>query len=343
MADRGRKSPVAVTVVARLSEQNGQGVATERDDPVMERTPGTMIAGLFRVDRSSTPLPMRSPVPLMLLVPLWMHMPSEAASSFFTPMVQLLEEGRVTLSAEGLGDHGGECVKVTVQNRSGGRVTTSIPVGWRLVSVTPEVQDLLVVREELLAVAGGASVSVVCRAFCCEASGTGPTAGERYRGGHQASEALTRVAQAIASDNHPDDAAQHAIWVLSDGHSIAGMGAMDSSRVDSLRLVVSRLSGQQPPRYSMRFAEEPGRVCSGRPEAISRALVYDVPAGTVFHAVVVDRQGRVLQVLEDHAWLEPGRHRMAFDVVVLGWPPGTYAIHAWSTDRAGVHRLPFTI
>lgn len=280
---------------------------------------------------------------LLLLVLLWQHPWMKADASSFTPLVQLLEEGRVAVSAEGLGGHDGECVKVTVQNRSGGRVTTSIPVGWRLVSVTPEVQDLLVVREELLAVAAGASVSVVCRAFCCEASGTGPAAGERYKGGHQASEALTRVAQAIASDDHPDDAAQHAIWVLSDGHSIAGMGAMDSSRADSLRLVVSRLSGQPPPRYSMRFAEEPGRVCSGRPEAISRVLLYEVPAGTEFHAVVVDRQGRVLQVLEDHAWLEPGRHRMALDVVVLGWTPGTYAIHAWSTDRAGVHRLPFTI
>jgi hypothetical protein len=286
---------------------------------------------------------MRSPVASILLVPLWLHLTMQAGASSFTPLVQLLEEGRVALEAEGLGDHGGECVKVTVKNRSGGRVTTSIPLGWRLVSVTPEVQDLLVVREEVLAVAGGASVSVVCRAFCCEAAGTGRMAGERYRGGHQASEALTTVAQAIASGDHPDDAAQHAIWVLSDGHSIAGMGAMDSSQVDSLRLVVSRLSGQPPPRYSMRFAEEPGRVCSGRPESISRALEIDVPAGTVFHAVVVDRQGRVLQVLEDHAWLEPGRHRMAFDVVVLGWPPVTYAIHAWSTDRAGVHRLPFTL
>lgn len=302
-----------------------------------------MITGPFRVVCSSTPVAMRSPVAFTLLIPLWLHPPMQAGASYFTPLVQLLEEGRVALAAEGLGDHGGECVKVTVQNRSADRVSTSIPVGWRLVSVTPEVQDLLVVREQPLAVAAGASVSVVCRAFCCEASGTGPLAGERYKGGHQASAALTAVAQAISAGEHPDDAAQHAIWVLSDGHSIAGMGAMDSSRVDSLRLAVSRLSGQPPPLYSMRFAEEPGRVCSGPPEAISRALVVDAPAGTVFHAVVVDRQGRVLQVLEEDAWLEPGRHRLAFDVVVLGWPPGNYAIHAWSTDRAGVHRLPFTL
>ena len=303
---------------------------------------GAMIAAPFRVEGPSNPFAMPSTAPLALLVPLWLH-PTIQAKASFIPLVQLLEEGRVALAAEGNGGHDGECVKVTVQNRGGGRVSTSIPVGWRLVSVNPEVQDLLVVREELVALAGGASVTVVCRAFCCEASGTGPSEGERYKGGHQASEALTAVARAIASGGHPDEAAQHAIWVLSDGHSIAGMGAMDSSRVDSLRLIVSRLSGQPPPRFSMRFADEPGRVCSGRPEAISRVLDYQAPAGTVFHAVVVDRQGRVMQVLEERALLEPGRHRMAFDVVVLGWPPGHYAIHAWSTDRAGVHRLPFIL
>jgi len=59
--------------------------------------------------------------------------------------------------------------------------------------------------------------------------------------------------------------------------------------------------------------------------------------------VVVDRQGRILQVLHDRTALDRGRHHLSFDITVLGWSPGTYAIHAWSPDRAGVHRMPFTL
>jgi hypothetical protein len=146
----------------------------------------------------------------------------------------------------------------------------------------------------VLALSGGASRTVLCRAFCCEASGSGPRAGEGYRAGHQSPPKLTAVAEAVARGEYPDDEVQHAVWVLSDGYSIASMGALDSTATDSLRLAVSRLSGQPAPLYSLRFADEPG-------------------------------------------------HRLSFDLTVLGWPPGTYAIHAWSPDRAGVHRMPFTL
>ena len=258
-------------------------------------------------------------------------------------LAEFLENRQVALSVQGTGEHQGNCVRVTVQNRTARPLRTSIPVGWVFVSNTPEVQDLLVVREEVLALSGGASRTVLCRAFCCEASGSGPRAGEGYRAGHQSPPKLTAVAEAVARGEYPDDEVQHAVWVLSDGYSIASMGALDSTATDSLRLAVSRLSGQPAPLYSLRFADEPGRVCSGRPEAINRELVYDVPAGTAFTAVVVDRRGKVVQVLHDRTLLDAGRHRLSFDLTVLGWPPGTYAIHAWSPDRAGVHRMPFTL
>ncbi len=132
-------------------------------------------------------------------------------------------------------------------------------------------------------------------------------------------------------------------WLLSDGHSIASMGAMDSSAADTLRRVVSRLSGQPPPQYSLRYLDDEGRVCSGRPETITRAMPYTVSAGTVFTAVVLDGRGRVVQVLYDRVLLGPGHYLVPLQVAVLGWPPGTYAIHAYSPDRAGVQRMPFTL
>ena len=283
-----------------------------------------------------------SPSPWLSLACCAALLPAHAAEDKAL-LAELLENRQVALSVKGTGKHQGDCVRVTVQNRTERTLHTSIPVGWVFVSNTPEVQDLLVVREEVLALSGGASRTVLCRAFCCEAAGRGPREGEGYRAGHQSTPKLTSVAEAVAHGEYPDEEVQHAVWVLSDGHSIASMGALDSTATDSLRLAVSRLSGQPVPLYSLRFADEPGRVCSGRPEAISRELIYDVPASTAFNAVVVDHRGRIIQVLHDRTLLERGRHRLSFDLVVLGWSTGTYAIHAWSSDRAGVHRMPFTL
>ncbi len=257
-------------------------------------------------------------------------------------LIELLEHRLIDVKAVGLGGHSGESVRVTVRNLSAGPLNTRIPVGWVFTSQVPVVQDLLVTREEVLAIAGGATRTVTCRAYCCEATGTGPSEGEIYRAGRPANAKLQAVAQAIARGAYTDDMAQNAVWVLSDNNDIASLGAMDSTVYDTLRLAVSRISGQPAPLYSMRYAEEEGRVCSQRPSSIRRRLRYTT-MGTAFTAVVLDRNGHVVRVLNDHTQLEPGTHTLTFDLDVNDWPPGSYSIQAHSTDRAGVHRMPFTL
>ena len=257
-------------------------------------------------------------------------------------LIELLEHRLIDVKPVGLGGHSGESVRVTVRNLSSSAVSTSIPVGWVFTSQVAEVQDLIVTREEVLAIAGGASRTVTCRAFCCEASGTGPDVGEIYRAGRPANAKLQAVAQAIARGAYTDDMAQSAVWVLSDNNDIASLGAMDSTVYDTLRLAVSRLSGQPAPLYSARYAEGEGRVCSQRPTSIHRRLRYTT-MGTAFTAVVLDRSGHVVHIFNNATPLEAGTHTLNFELDVNNWPPGTYAIHARSTDRAGVHRMPFTL
>lgn len=259
------------------------------------------------------------------------------------PLDEVLRRGAISLQVTAADEAAGGDVKALVRNTSGTTVRTTIPAGWVFTSIDEGVQDLLVVREEVLDLSAGASRTVVCRALCTQGPLRGPREGEPYRPGQWAAPGLVAVARAIAAGDYPDDLAQSAIWVMSDGYSIAGMGALDSSALDTLRLVVSRLSGQPPPRYSIRFRLEEDRVCSGIPEVVQRSFVVDTPAGARFSAVVVDRQGKVMHVLHRDTMLDRGIHRLAFEVPVLDWPPGPYAIHAWTQQDAGVHRLPFML
>ena len=258
-------------------------------------------------------------------------------------LLLLLEAGAVELEARGLGGHQGECLQVTVANRTARPVTTSIPVGWVFPSAEDPVQDLIVVREELVALAPGGSRLVTCRAFCCEAPNDPPDPGAIYRTGAPGTGELQRVAQAIASGDHPDHLAQHAIWVLSDGHDLAGMGALDGTADDTLRYAVARITGQPPPMYTVRFADDPHRACSGRPEAILRDLPVHLPSGGTVTLVVVDRVGRIVSTLLAREVFAPGDHRIPVELDVLDWPPGRYALHLHTSAEPGVHRMPFTL
>ncbi len=81
--------------------------------------------------------------------------PSFAANA--TSLVELLEQGKVKLQPVGLGGHSGDCLRVDVHNASSTAISTSIPPGWIFVSESNSVQDLLVVREEVLALQPGAN------------------------------------------------------------------------------------------------------------------------------------------------------------------------------------------
>jgi len=259
------------------------------------------------------------------------------------PFEQLLHDKRLSVQAKGTGQFSGTAIQAVVRNTSGGTIRTRIPAGWVFHSVDEGVQDLMVVRNEEFVLSAGASKTIQCRAFCIEGPLRGPEDGEQFRAGAMATPKLVSVAHAVAAGEYPDELVQSAVWAVSNGYSIAGMGALDSSANDTLRMVTSRLSGQPPPRYAMRFVEEEGRACSGRPAAILRDFALNVPAGTQFTAVVVNAAGHIVCTLEERTLLEPGRHARRFEVPVLDWPAGRYAIHAYTTNGPGVHRLPFVL
>ena len=258
-------------------------------------------------------------------------------------LLLLLEAGAVDMEARGLGGHQGECLQVTVANRTARPITTSIPVGWVFPSSEAPVQDLIVVREEMVALTPGGSRLVTCRAFCCEAPNHSPDPGATYRTGAPGTDELQRVAHAIAAGRYPDHLAQHAIWVVSDGHDLAGMGALDGTVDDTLRHALARITGLPPPTYTVRFADDPHRACSGRPEAIQRDLRVDLPSGGLVTLVVVDREGRIVRTLLAREVFAPGDHRIPVELDVLDWPPGRYALHLHTSADPGVHRMPFAL
>lgn len=256
---------------------------------------------------------------------------------------ELIKKKRIVIQAQGTGGHRGETVQAVVRNTSGGTIRASIPPGWVFHSVDEGVQDLMVVRDEEFVLASGASRTIACRAFCVQGPLRGPSDGEAYRAGGMGGKELVHVANAVAKGDYPDQLVQSALWVLSNGYFIAGMGAMDSSATDSLRLLVSRLSGQPPPLYGMHFVEEEGQVCTGRPRVIQRDFALNVFASVEFTAVVVNTKGRIVHTFETRTLLDPGHHARHFEVPVVGWPQGRYAIHAYTSNSAGVHRFPFDL
>ena len=265
------------------------------------------------------------------------------AAEAATSLLELIEAGRIELRATGLGGHSGECLRVEARNRSDRPLRTSIPAGWVFPSATEGVQDLIVVREEVIALAPQGRATVTCRAFCCEATHRGPSEGERYRQGRPAPAPLVALALAVDSGRYADDLVQSAVWVLSDGNDIGSMGAVSRTLDDTLRYRVSALSGQAVPLYSLEYAPGEGQACSQRPAVIRRTFIVEGGAPQRVTVLVRRDDGRIMEVLHDAVVLNAGATPLPLEVNVLDWPPGRYVFHVTSSAASGAHRLPFTL
>lgn len=239
----------------------------------------------------------------------------------------LLHLGRIDLQVIGTGGHAGECVEVEVINKLPSRVDLFIPAGWRFGSQDSTIQDLLVVKDEVLALAPHGRTRVTCRAFCCEASMGGPMAGTRFHSGGMASAALVKLAEQLAAGRYADAAIQQAVWAVSDEHPISAIDAGDAAATLALRQLVSGITGRPVPWYTTAFAApEEGRVFNPAPVRMTGRVEFQQRHAGILSIVVKDAAGRTIRVLDEGRDLRQGRYSIDVELTVQGWPKGQYSI-----------------
>lgn len=238
-----------------------------------------------------------------------------------------LRTGQVSLTVSGLGGHRGACVRVDAENRTAVPVRYVIPSGWRFGSQDSSLQDLLVVGEQVLALAPNGRASVTCRAFCCEASMGGPGQGSAFTEGALADSALVKLARHLASSSYGDDAAQQAVWAVSDGNPISAIDTDDAAATNALRQFVSTLTGRPVPWYTTAFAEaNEGTVFNPNATRVTGRVEFQQQHAGVLSIVVKDAEGRTIHVLDEGRDLRQGKYTIDVEVTVRNWPTGRYSI-----------------
>lgn len=243
-------------------------------------------------------------------------------------LAQALEKGLVTLQAEGLGGHAGECLQATVTNVSKRPVRVALGPGLKFQSQDSSLQDLLVVDNEEYLLAANAKHAFKLVGYCCEMFRSGPGQGSVFQLVNHPNDKLGQVATYLYKnylDKNP--MAQQAIWAVSDSADLSAV--WDRAQPEKSKKLVeflAQLTGRKVPWYRSEYAKAaPGPQMVKRPMMMIEAdWEFTLPENDSLTLAVFNAEGKQVDVLMTDKLYSSGIYTFTFSYKTNRLPKGVY-------------------
>jgi len=242
---------------------------------------------------------------------------------------EALAKGWIKLNVSGTGGHSGSCLEAKIINLSGKKLSLRIEPGIVFKPDDPGMQDILVVKEQVIEIDGKAGKKINLTGFCCISHNRSPAKGTNFKMSGKTDPKLIELAKYLNKGNYETDAMQNAVWSISDQQSVSEIYDENPEKVKPLRQEVCRLTGQTDNWFNRqveRHVNNEGYIES-EPTKVEGRLIFNIDKPTAVYQTVYKENGEV-------AW-DPGKAidisftgeiSMKFTVTVKGWSKGKYYI-----------------
>ena len=235
-----------------------------------------------------------------------------------------LRTGMIQATIKSRGSYQGNCMMLTVKNLTRKDTTVLIEAGRRLVCRDSSKQDILIIREQLIALDAGQETTVNLFGFCCEMTNHAPTINQVYQVGYMTDTPLVVLAKFLNDHDFPVSAMQSAIWCLSDGLGVSSIYDMDAQNILELRKFVSMLKGVPMPWYSVTYKQDTARLFTGIHEMLYGSISYHISNPGIQSLMVYDKNGNLVDGIFINRPILPGDYSYPIDLDVRTYPKGKY-------------------
>jgi len=243
-------------------------------------------------------------------------------------LAQALEKGLVTLHAEGLGGHAGECLQATVTNISKRPIRVALGPGLKFQSQDSSLQDILLVDNEEYLLAANAKHAFKLVGYCCEMYRGGPGQGAVFQLVNHPNDKLSQVANYLYKnylDKNP--MAQQAIWAVSDSADLSAV--WDRAQPEKSKKLVeflAQLTNRKVPWYRSEYAKAaPGPQMVKRPMMMIEAdWEFTLPENDSLTLAVFNAEGQQVDVLMTDKLYSSGIYTFTFSYKTNRLPKGVY-------------------
>lgn len=234
----------------------------------------------------------------------------------------------IKATALSLGGHEGYCIQVNLISTSPDSLIIFIEAGRRLNSVEETNQDILIVKQEIIALGKFENKWVKVKGYCCQSDNHSPSLNAKYDINKLADSNLVSLARSLNAGVFDADVEQNAIWAISDKKPTANISGNNDSLALPLRKLVADLKGEPLPWYtiiSKVFVYQSG-IMENFPQVLRGNLSYSNDKDNYVTLFILDKNGREVCLLKSQ-WLKACENEnYNLNVPVKGLAKGKYSI-----------------
>lgn len=238
-----------------------------------------------------------------------------------------LDRGVVQAAFTSSGGSSRECVTVHLQNKSNTPISLRISEGTHLAH--PDVQDVLVTRETVVALEPSGQVAAPLYGFCMEPSGDTPSHGDRFSlvADSPHADKWKELASILAKKNLSAEEEQSAVWAATEDFPLAGLRLNPAAHTDLVDWLEAERN-EVMPSYLLDYGELTNRRFEHQLVEVRGILHYSADEDYRRSTLIVKApNGSTVKTIFDGDSIEAGTHyRFRFNIRGSMLDRGTYTM-----------------
>jgi len=227
-------------------------------------------------------------------------------------------------------------LKIRVKNLSSRKdIRIKFTPGLQFASQDTSEQDQVLIRGGNYLVRAGRHIAPSFPTFCTQSNYLGAGEGSMFALKTSGNDQLLALAEYLNTHRYLGDAAQHAVWVITNDHDLRGLHLDDKSKALQLQSFVAELTGKPLPAYTVRYRRVQERRVAFAAEAITIHGIhkYDLQEDAYLSCTIYNEKGEAVQKLFEQMHQRAGHNKIDFTFEARDLPKGKYVSKIFSGDK----------
>lgn len=243
-------------------------------------------------------------------------------------IARAVSEQKIELTVTGNDEspHYYQPILVNLKNLTSEEVVINIKNGQLFKSTDPEIQDIIVTREEMIVLKGFDHISQPIFGMCVQQFNSAPGFTQEYKLDNIATENLASIANQIQEKKAFSIAGQNSVWAVTDNNELDAIDSYNPEDSNELRAYVASLLNI-PDTVIMRSQTT---TLDNGPKLVKRTaggnFKYRFSKTSAVTIGMFNEQNIVVKELYNNPETPAGEHKLAYEFDTMVFPDDTYYI-----------------